>query len=466
MMSNFYHHRDEVTPANWQRSQSMMITYVDAVSLYPSAMRLFRYPTEFVRAGRDISDTLIPEILENYASLNGIDEFLKDSPYTYICKATVRNPTGIITVTSERVDGKLKHGHKKSHTGIFDISTLLQSKYLNGSDIEIHEYYEFKADYCFNFVEDLFELRLKYKAAGDAIGSDMIKLILNSLYGKACERMFEESVSSVVKNNGELLDIIKYNEQELYVHKSQDKSGKLFHIAAFILANSKWLMNRVIDTLGGQPGNFYGHKTQLPGTQECLGRYHYPFFSTDTDSMAVYESHFIQSKEYLKDSRVNPNTHALGGFHIDVEVPRGKSVDTSYQPLIVKAAWICAKVYILECIYVDKEGKVQTFFHRRVSGVPGKWVQHFTCEDYLELSHRPEKVDRKTRVFAEEKGYDNGSIWRFDLNKVDGIITKDSKFDSSFRSAMKIGNHRVFSQGSYEKMRETGVPIMLPPVNY
>lgn len=275
--------------------------------------------------------------------------------------------------------------------------------------------------------------------------------------------MFEEYASAKLLNNKEITGIIEYNNQELYTYKSFDKSGKLFHIAAFILANSKWLMNRVIDTLGGKPGNFYGFDRKTHKNQQCINdKWHHPFFSTDTDSMAVYQNDFERSKEYLADSLIDPNTNNLGGFHIDVEAP--DDCDKSYQALIVKAVWICAKTYILKCKYVDKNGEVKTFYHRRAKGIPASWIQDFKCKDYIHLSQQKDKDKRSTLKYAKDKGYNFGSGWRFAVNKKSGEVVKDENFDRAFPYIDLIGKHRVFDEKKYKKMLKTGKPILLEPM--
>lgn len=467
MLSQYYHHKADITLDNWNEQKMDMITYVDAVSLYPSAMKLFKYPTKFIKAGKEENPNL-QQLIDYADSLEHVDEILTTSEKTYIVKARISNPSGIVTVSSSREKDGLRHGHTQSQERIVDLSGLIQAKYLNKVEIEILEWYEFETGDIFSFVQELFELRLEYKAKKDTVGSDMIKLILNSLYGKCCEKMFESENTSEFRNYGEITNIIDYSGDQLYEYRTFDTSGKLFHIAAFILSNSKWLMNRVIDTLGGNPGNFYGFKEQNHKNQQILNhrneaRFHHPFFSTDTDSMAVYQSDFEKAKEYLKDSAINPNTNELGGFHIDVEAPA--NADKNYQALIKKAVWICAKTYILECIYVDEETKeIKTFFHRRAKGIPAGWIQQFTCDDYGYLSLLKDKDKRKVLKYAKEMGYKYGNDWRFDVKKAAGIIIKDTDFDRAFPHVSSIGKHRVYNRKIQDEMYTNGQPILLDPI--
>lgn len=484
MLASYYNANIEMETSTWNEQLKDLVTYVDAVSLYPSAMTIFKYPTKFIEAIPGAPENLLniinladteyvqeqnPEMTTAQvfeSCLRHIDDILINSEETYICEAIIRNPVGLITAASKRKNDGLRHGHYKENKSVFTLSALLRAKYLNNADIEIISTFSFKAGNIFEFVKDLFNLRLEAKNRGDDVASLLYKLIMNSIYGKCCEGIFDEQIVSpstyVRRHKGKAVtDVIEYNENTLFEVRTTDSSGKLFHIAAFILDNSKWLMDRVIDTLGGTPGNFRGFEEKTDDLQVFIEeKWYFPIFNTDTDSMGVRQRHFESSTEFLQNTAIDPNTNAMGGFHIDVEAPG--DADNNYQPIIVEAVWLSAKTYALGCKYVDKKGEIKTFHHLRAKGIPKKWIENYTCSNYLELSTMPEGTSKVIQYNINKRGEEPGTHWRFQVNRQSGEITKDYGFDRTFPRYDGLKKHRKFSEEQYLEQRRTGIPLVYP----
>jgi len=144
---------------------------LDVNSMYPYVMKNFKYPTKLLI----------------YSTNEKLDDFKDNlSHYEAIAKCNITINKPAIGVKSERL--------------IFPIGTF--DCYITKPEIEyvlkegkINKVYEvayYDSDNLFSdFVDELYNLRIKYKQEGNKIYELIAKLILNSLYGKFGEKRIE-----------------------------------------------------------------------------------------------------------------------------------------------------------------------------------------------------------------------------------------------------------------------------------
>ncbi|ESP04158.1 hypothetical protein LOTGIDRAFT_170990 [Lottia gigantea] len=132
-------------------------------------------------------------------------------------------------------------------------------------------------------------LRNKYKREGNIVGSNCMKLLGNSLYGKSIQKdittsrhlwseatlkaNFDSHVKSFPKVN-ETQYIVEINEEEKEFDCTPPKSTRLTpsHLGSFVLSHSKKIMNKFIHVIDG----FY--KPEI--------------YDTDTDSLYISSSNW------------------------------------------------------------------------------------------------------------------------------------------------------------------------------
>ena len=116
------------------------------------------------------------------------------------------------------------------------------------------------------FIKDLFDLRLKYKGNGEEILQEMVKLIMNSVYGHTIRKdineeylcksehwmktEFDERVKDYWKlRNGNYM--VQLSLDEGFNSEVEEKNTMPSQLGAFILSNSKRIMNNFIRVIDG-----------------------------------------------------------------------------------------------------------------------------------------------------------------------------------------------------------------------
>ncbi|ESO94750.1 hypothetical protein LOTGIDRAFT_160992 [Lottia gigantea] len=145
-----------------------------------------------------------------------------------------------------------------------------------------------------DYILILRDLRNKYKQGGNIVGSNCMKLLGNSLYGKSIQKdittsrhlwseatlkaNFDSHVKSYPKVN-ETQYIVEINEEEKEFDCIPHKSTRLTltHLGSFVLSHSKKIMNNFIHVIDG----FY--KPEI--------------YYTDTDSLYISSSNWDKLNE-------------------------------------------------------------------------------------------------------------------------------------------------------------------------
>ena len=260
----------------------------DAVSLYPSAMWDEKSIYPRIETGyaytRDMNDELV-EKFNNQTFIQG----------SAILKIKYYNPKNLIVQhipIKERVNkteiNRMRNGYIIDTLTSVDIQEIVK---IGGKVIEIYEgviYREnFKISPFRKVIDILFALRLKYKEEGDEVMQLLVKLLMNALYGEqirkdieekfACkseywmETEYDERVKDYWKISG-INYIVKTINDPGLEDEVKNLNTMPLHLGAFVLSNSKRIMNNFIHAING----FYTNDV----------------YYTDTDSLYIDNKHW------------------------------------------------------------------------------------------------------------------------------------------------------------------------------
>ena len=279
----------------------------DAVSLYPSAMwdENSIYPrTETGYAyTRDMNEELVNKF--NTGKFNQGSAILKIKYY---------NPRDLIVQhlsIKEKVNKKeinrMRNGYIVDTLTSVDIQEIVK---IGGKVIQIYEGFiyreNFKVSPFRKVISKLFALRQKYKVEGNDVMQLLVKFLMNSLYGENIRKDIEEKFAC----KSEYWMQTEYDERVKvywkisginYIIKMIDDAGledelkKLntmpLHSGAFVLSNSKRIMNNFIHAIDG----FYTNDV----------------YYTDTDNLYIENKHWekldkagLAGKKFLQGKNV------------------------------------------------------------------------------------------------------------------------------------------------------------------
>ena len=260
----------------------------DATSLYSSAMW--------------DENSIYPRIETGYAFTRDMNKFLVHkfnngnfNQGSAILRIKYYNPENLIVqhLPVKEKEGKLeinrmRNGYIIDYLTFVDIQKIVK---ICGKVIEIYEAVIYKENSKISpfrkVIDKLFALREKYKAEGNDVMQLLVKLLMNSLYGKNIRKDIEEKFAC----KSEAWMMSEYNERVKhywkisginYIVKMIDDPGleddvkKLntmpLHLGAFVLSNSKRNMNNFIHAIGG----FYTNDV----------------YYTDTNSLYIENKHW------------------------------------------------------------------------------------------------------------------------------------------------------------------------------
>ena len=260
----------------------------DAVSLYPSAMWDEKSIYPRIETGYAFTRDMNDELVEKFNN----QTFTRGSA---ILKIKYYNPRDLIVqhLPVKEKEGKIeinrmRNGYIVDTLTSVDIQEIVK---IGGKVIEIYEgvvYREnFKVSPFRKVIDKLFALRQKYKDEGNDVMQLLVKLLMNSLYGENIRKDIEEKFTC----KSEYWMQTEYDERVKdywkisnfnYIVKMIDDAGledevkKLntmpLHLGAFVLSNSKRIMNNFIHAIGG----FYTNDV----------------YYTDTDSLYIENKHW------------------------------------------------------------------------------------------------------------------------------------------------------------------------------
>jgi len=252
-------------------------------------------------------------------------------------------------------------------------------------------------------IRQLFDLRQEYKRAGNNT-QICIKLTLNSIYGKTCEKRStrlttvkskEKAVKAICNRFGLFKKAYYFGNGKHAVidFDNYDDSRVKNHIGVFILEMSKSIVNKVLD---------------IATNNEITMIY------TDTDSLHMFQKdiEFVAAKymELYNTSLVGNDLGQMHGDFDDLPCKHG-------QVLSRRFLMLAPKVYVDEVVCTRCEMKT---IHNRMKGIPGYSINTIARQDY------------NGDVFQMYIDLAQGKTIKFNINPPDHI-----KFD------MKIGKVRT-----------------------
>ena len=239
----------------------------DAVSLYPSAMWDEKSIYPRIETGYAYTRDMNNELVEKFNTGN----FTQGSA---ILKIKYYNPKNLIVqhIPIKEKENKIeinrmRNGYIIDTLTSVDIQEIVK---IGGKVIEIYEgviYREnFKVSPFRKVIDKLFALRQKYKDENNDVMELLVKLLMNSLYGEQIRKDIEEKFAC----KSEYWMQTEYDERVKdywkisginYIVKMIDDAGledevkKLntmpLHLGAFVLSNSKRIMNNFIHAING-----------------------------------------------------------------------------------------------------------------------------------------------------------------------------------------------------------------------
>src|SRR5438093_9557145 len=248
----------------------------DGTSLYPSAMADVN--SEYPKA--ESARAFKPAEEKEFLCLFNAQQF---RPKTAILKVKYFNPPNLflqhIAVKEKVQVGRKKYELSRFRNGyIIDTLTSVDIQEIVRAGGRIDRIYEgivYEENYeqspFRSFILKLFDLRLKYKAAKNEVGDNLIKLLMNSLYGKTVQRDIKHqfniwSEATLKENFDETIMDFQQIKSGMYVVQKKEDSGLdcvkarkrgnktrdvPTHLGAFILAHSRRIMNNFIIEIDG-----------------------------------------------------------------------------------------------------------------------------------------------------------------------------------------------------------------------
>jgi len=210
-------------------------------------------------------------------------------------------------------------------------------------------------------INKLFQQRLKAKKEGNDALQMVLKLMLNSAYGKTLLKKSDNEIKIknascineyIFNNFNTINEVRKLNEQQYEIHNIVcDTSYNRAHIGTAILSTSKRIMNEVFNICNDNDINLY---------------------YTDTDSMHLdFDKIKVLEDEYFKTYNKVLTGKGLGQFHSDFSI-KGAVGDV----YATKSIFLGRKCYIDVIEGKDKNGMVLHDTHFRLKGITLEGIEH------------------------------------------------------------------------------------------
>ena len=342
---------------------------LDATSLYPSAMRLMEGfpigPVVRIPKGLKYEDI---DNKKNAAWLHvRFRNVINDNPFDYVPICSYKD--------KEKIRYSLEKGIDYYLTFI-EIEDLVTYGCVSIKDIEIVDGYWTTMGFnnkINSVIQDLFDIRNSYKKAKNPL-EVVIKLVLNSSYGKSILKPSKDNVTivnnerkeQILRNiNDNFVSLMQIAGSDYYYHKTRADALKHTNfgtIGSYILAWSKRIMNKMHDAI---------HKAGIT----CYYR--------DTDSVQIDAS----NEDLLRIRQKYSETYGsecigsnLGQFKVDFEVPTVEKPIKSIESYGKRAYYCARKVYMIEVyheiVYQDGSSELIKKYHCRHKGIPGKVLEN------------------------------------------------------------------------------------------
>lgn len=365
--------------------------YLDIVSLYPSAMeRLSREYGFITGPGVYFEGHQMPAC--TYAIMTV--EIIKINKIQQMPFVSISGGDNIVYTNT-------------ASNQIVYIDTITLEDYIKFHHIEykiLHGIYwtgEFNKNIG-NIINTLTAERNKYKALKNDSMSTIIKLIMNSIYGKTITKMSNTNIryiddfNYIVQNFDNITSWYDkgFNQMRVKMNKS-DVSYNLCHIGTAILSMSKRIMNEIMDVCNEQKINCYYQ---------------------DTDSIHI---------EHNKINLLNEEFNRIYNYYI-LGTTLGKlqhdfKLENCTDVIATKCIFLGRKSYIDVIQGNDiNTGEIKTGLHYRLKGIPNKSILHKAEQDF------------KGDIYELYKQLATGAEMEFVLNPTSLLPSFDFKFGAVY----------------------------------
>ena len=393
----------------------------DAVSLYPSAIHRLCKEKGLPMGKCKRIDDYDYNIIKNYSYSVLKVLITKINKYQDLPMVSYKDDESILRYTNN-----IKH----PITAYLDIYTIEDWVKFQGIEFTILDGVYWNEGYNTKMgevIEHLFNERLRYKKEGNDALQLVLKLMMNSSYGKTIikKSMKEKTVinqkqkESYINNNFYLInDYTELPNGQIIVNKdSTDDTYNLAFVGIMILSYSKRIMNEVFDTAN---------------KLKC------PLYYTDTDSIHCNYDDVSKIEEQFKiDYERELNGKQLGQLHIDFDIKEnGEKVKCDVIKSI-KSIFLSKKCYIdiLEGVRTDNKEKIYDV-HYRLKGVNTSAILHKAEEYKGDIFKVYESLitatkDDKVKFYLNPEGYKPLFDFKDNIVKTfeTGKFTRDIYFD-------------------------------------
>ena len=374
----------------------------DGVSLYPSAINRLCRNYGLPKGKAKIIENFHPNEYNYYIAQITLKKINKKQQNPFI---GVKNDKGILNYINE----------------VHEPLTVYVDKFTLEDYIKFHDIeYDFVKGISWNkgynkrmggLIKNLFDARLKYKNDEKEALQQVVKLMMNSSYGKtiikSCNNktsyIQNEYLNDYVCNNfNTIKEFRTINEYQTEINSySFDKSYNRSHIGGAILSMSKRIMNEVMNTAND-------NKIDV--------------LYQDTDSCHIPSKQIpLLEKEYNKRYGRKLIGKQLGQFHGDFSM-KGSCGDI----VSVQSVFLGKKCYVDRLKSVDKDGNEIYGYHYRMKGVSEAGLK-YECDksfggDYIALYGHLAKGHTINFILNPLK-----STVSFEYQKSGGISTRPQK---------------------------------------
>ena len=355
---------------------------LDANSLYPSAIAFY-----------DTHLQGLPKVLteEHFNKLyNNLDLF---DGYFVEIKAISINQERDFPVLSYKDENHVRNfsNDVKDRTYYVDKLTLQEAVKYQGLKFEFIRGYYFNEGFnnkCKEFIKEVYNKRIMYKQQKNPI-QNVLKLLMNSYYGKMIQKPIQEDYVFVKKEQHEnyIISIcdrhIESTEINDYFYMVKNKKSILCeysipHVGCMILSASKAIMNKVM---------YLAEDNDIK------------VYYQDTDSTHIpYDKSELLANLYRDKYNQELIGSNLGQFSSDFDI---KKANKNFEVKAVEAIFLGKKAYIDKIQYRDiEDNKIKYHYHCRLKGIPNILI---------------DEVEDKIKLYKDL--YDSKKI-KFDLSKV------------------------------------------------
>jgi len=301
------------------------------------------------------------------------DWFSKDHFVVEIRITAIRKRQRIPSVTLRKDDNTLHYLQDIDEPLVVVVDKIQLGEYIRMQDIEYEiiqgVYWDNGFNTCMpNLVKSLYESRKQYKKEKNGAMDFLLKLLLNSIYGKTIMRA--PSTKFAYINQNQSPNYILNHFESIKCYELQGPIDKPFttcfevyekndspcfkHVGGLILSVSKRIMNNVLD---------------------CANDLNIQSVYTDTDSFQ-YPARHVQDLAKLYKKRYGEVLFGkeLGQLSNDFELDGCKNVKS------VGFIGIGRKTYLHILEGVDKDGNVQRGHHIRMKGITKAGIAHVIKE--------------------------------------------------------------------------------------